>query len=395
MLTKEKILEQFAVYEAHVREYDEKFRQKNILPKNHDWRPYRWCSRDIVFALLTFRHERSRNCVEVDVCMIANPPQYAENSGARIAMNAILSEAYKCGSSMEIVFTKNVESRIEGGVQKGRVPAYIYDLAYELDIKLKHVLEGHITPFEARQMYLALVGFSKQAKERIMKLAVDGLLSPERACFLVAGGIWSVPEAESIILGVKNPESVMMSARSPEDRLLYFSDVLVARGAILGGSLDRKLQKNELTENGQIVESEDEIVDHEISFDKETYVKSYIAADDCQIPWTGNIELILKTDEQMAVMVRARSSAEIRVTLAADLESLRNSVEKYKAINSDIKICLLYPRDFEDIPEEEKRGIKQSIEELGVILMVSPESIAGLDKEAMRRLETGRMVRHE
>lgn len=395
MLTKEKILEQFAVYEAHVREYDEKFRQKNILPKNHDWRPYRWCSRDIVFALLTFRHERSRNCVEVDVCLMSNPPQYAENSGARIAINAILSEAYKCGSSMEIVFTKNVESRVEDGVQKGRVPAYIYDLACELDIKLKHVLEGHITPFESRQMYMALVGFSKQAQGRIMKLAVDGLLSPERACFLVAGGIWSVPEAESIILGVKNPENVMMSANSPEDRLLYLSDVLVARGAILGGSLDKKLQKSELTENGQIVESEDEILEHEISFDKETYVKSYIAAEDYQIPWTENKELTLKTDEQLAVMVRARSSAEIRVTFAVDLESLRNSVEKYKAINSDIKICLLYPRDFEDITEEEKRGIKQSIEELGVILMVSPESIAGLDKEAMRRIETGRMVRHE
>ena len=395
MLTREKILEQFDVYEAHVNEYEVKFRQKNILPKNHDWRPYRWCSRDIVFALLTFRHLRAKNCVEVDVCLMANPPQYAENSGARIAMNAILSEAYKCGSSMEIVFTNNVESRIENGVKKGRVPAYIYDLACELDIKLKHVLEGHITPFEARQMYMALVGFSKQAQERIMKLAVDGLLSPERACFLVAGGIWSVPEAESIILGVKNPENVMMSANSPEDRLLYLADVLAARGAILGGSLDKKLQKNELTENGQIVESEDEIVDHEISFDKETYVKSYIAAEDCQIPWTGDLDLIFKADEQMAVMVRARSSAEIRVTFAADLESLRNSVKKYKAINPDVKIGLLYPRDFEDIPEEEKRKIKQNIEGLGVILMVSPESIAGLDKEAMRRIETGRMVRHE
>lgn len=395
MLTKEKILEQFAVYEAHVKEYDEKFRQKNILPKNHDWRPYRWCSRDIVFALLTFRHQRSRNCVEVDVCMMANPPQYAENSGAKIAMNAILSEAYKCGSSMEIVFTKNVESRIDDGVQKGRIPAYIYDLACELDIKLKHVLEGHITPFEARQMYMALVGFSKQAQERIMKLAVDGLLSPERACFLVAGGIWSVPEAESIILGVTNPESVMMSANSPEDRLLYLLDVLTARGAILGGSLDRKLQKSELTENGQIVESEDEILEHEITFDKETYVKSYIAAEDCQIPWIGNKELILKTNEQMVVMVRARSSAEIRVTFTADLESLRYTIKKYKAKNAGVNIGLLYPRDFEDIPEEEKSKIRQSIEDLGAFVMVSPESIAGLDKEAMRRIETGRMVRHE
>jgi hypothetical protein len=242
---------------------------------------------------------------------------------------------------------------------------------------------------------MALVGFSKETQERVMKLSVDDLLSPERACFLVAGGIWSVPEAESIILGVKNPENVMMSASSPEDRLLYLSDVLVARGAILGGSLDKKLQKNELTENGQIVESEDEIVEHQISFDKENYVKIYTAAEDCLVPWTENKNLTFKTDEQMVVMVRARSSAEIRVTIGADLDSLSGTVEKYKAINSDVKTALLYPRDFEDIPEDEKRDIERSVEDLGAFLMISPESVAGLDKEAMRRIETGRMVRHE
>lgn len=395
MLTKDKILEQFAVYEEHVKRYDAEFRQKNTLPKNHNWRPYRWCSRDIVFALLVFRHERSRNCVEVDVCLMANPPQYAENSGPRIAMNAILSEAYKCGSSMEIVFTKNVESRIEDGVKKGRVPAYIYDLACELNIKLNHVLEGHITPFEARQMYMALVGFSQKAQEKIMKLAVDGLLSPERACFLVAGGIWSVPEAESIILGVKNPENVLMSASIPEDRLLYLKDILAARGAILGGSLDRKLQKNELTENGQIVESEDELVEHEIVFDSESFAKSYIAAEDTQIPWTGNKELSLLIGKQMVVVVRARSSAEIRVTFETDLESLFNTICKYKAINAEVIIGLLYPRDFEDIPESEQTLKKKQIAEKGALLLVSPESVASLDKEAIRRIETGRMVRHE
>ena len=210
MLSKQKILEQFSVYEGHVKTYDEKFRQRNILPKNHDWRPYRWCSRDIVFALLVVRHERFRNCLEADVCLMSSPPQYPKNSGARVAMGFLLSEAYKCGTSMEIVFSKNVESRIENGEKKGRVPAYIYDLASEMGIKLKHVLEGHITPFEARQMYMQLVGFSQEAQTRVMELCVDGLLTPERACFLVMGGIWSVPEAEAIILGSNNPESLML-----------------------------------------------------------------------------------------------------------------------------------------------------------------------------------------
>lgn len=395
MISEELINQQLDTYKAQVETYEKRFRSVNILPKNHDWRPYRWCSRDIVFALMVVRHERFRNCLEVDVCLMANPPQYIDYIGARVAMGFLLSEAYKCGTSMEIVFTKNVESRVEGGVTKGRVPSYIYGMAKEMGIKLKYVGEGHITPFEARQMYLELVGFSKQAQEGVMKLAVEDRLSPERACFLVAGSIWSIPEAESIILGVKKPENILMSANTPEDRLPYLADVLVARGAILGGSLDKKLQKNELTENGQIVESEDEIIEHEIAFDKETYSKFYIAAEDCQIPWTEDNELTLKTDEQMVVVIRARSSAEICVTFGSDLESLSLTVDKYKSINPKVKIGLLYPRDFEDISEEEKTAIRQSVKELGAFLMVSPESIAGLDKEAMRRIETGRMVRHE
>lgn len=395
MLSKEVRLKQFAIYAAYCKEFDKEFTKKGIIPKNHEWRPYRWCSRDIVFSNLKVRHERFRNCLEADVCLMANPPQYYDNSGPRVAMGFLLSEAYKCGTSMELVFTKNVETRTDNGEEKGRVPAYIYDLACELGIKFNHVLEGHITPFEARQIYLELAGFSVEAKEKVMKLSVDGLLTPERACFLVMGGLWSTPEAESIILGCNNPESLMLSISIPEDRHLYLRDVMIARGAVLGGALDKKLQRKELVENGQIVESEDEGADHQISFDKETYVKSYIAAEDCQIPWTKNKELIFRTDEQMVVMVRARSSADIRVSFGADLKSLKNTVEKYRAINADVKIGLLYPRDFEDISEEEKVGIEQSIKGLGVFLMVSPESVAGLDKEAMRRIETGRMVRHE
>lgn len=395
MLSKEEILRQFAIYEEHVKRYDEEFRQKNKLPKNHDWRPYRWCSRDIVFSLLVVKHDRFRNSLEVDVCMMANPPQYIENSGPRVAMGFLLSEAYKCGTSMEIVFTKNVESRNENGEQKGRVPAYIYDLACELGIKLNHVLEGHITPFEARQMYMALVGFSEEAQEKIMKMSVEGLLTPERACFLVAGGIWSVPEAESIILGSKHPESIILSEASPEDRHLYLRDVLVARGAILGGALDKKLQRKELMENGHIVESEDEGIDHDIFFDRVTYSKIYEAAEDCLIPWTNNNDLWLKTGNAMVVMVRARSSSEIREMFDVDFDCLKRTAINYRSTDANMIVGFLLPRDFEDVPDNEKETIKHRLQEIGVLLMVSPESVAGLDKEAMRRIETGRMVRHE
>lgn len=395
MLPKEKILEQLDIYEKHVKEYDEKFRQKNILPKNHDWRSYRWCSRDIVFALMTVRQQRFRNCLEVDVCMMANPPQYRENIGARVALNFLLSEAYKCGTSMEIVFTENVESRMVDGVKKGRVPAYIYDLACEMGVSLKHVLEGHLTPFESRQMYMELVGFSKEAKKRVMELSVDGVLTPERACFVVMGGIWSLAEAEMIILGNDDPVSLLLSTSIPEDRHLYLKDMMMARGAILGGVLDRRLLKKELVEDGEIVESEDEENAVDISFDSELFAKVFRFEERTAVPWTERDDLWVEPGNLMVVLTRARSSAEIEELYQSDLKSMEVAIEKYKTENPDVRLGYLVPRDFEDIPEDIRKEIVSQFEKIGSFVMMSPESVASLDKESIRRIETGRMVRHE
>lgn len=395
MLSKEEIFRQLSIFEAHVSHYDTEFRQANRLPKNHDWRPYRWCSRDIVFALLAVRHERFRNCLEVDVCMMANPPQYFPNSGARVAMGFLLSEAYKCGTSMEIVFTKNVETRIENGQERGRVPAYIYDLACDLEIKLSYVGEGHISPREARQFYMQLTGFSKPAQERIMQLSVEGKITPERICYLVMGGIWSVPEAESLILSSDNPESILLSMAEPEDRHLYLNDIISARGAVLGGALDRKIHKKEFVVNGQIMESEDIEVEVEIGFDSESYAKIYYPQEEINIPWIEEKISCLKPGEMMVVVVRARSSMEIRTMISDDVEAVRNTVEKYRKPGSGVMVYILYPRDFDDIPDKVQTEFRQKMADLGVLVMVSPESLAGISAEAVRRIETGRMVRHE
>lgn len=395
LLAKEYVLHEIDRFDEALKKYDAEFRDKDKLPKNHDWRPYRWCSRDVVFALVLVQQERYHNCLKVDICLMANPPQYAYYSGPRVAMGFLLSEAYKCGTSMEIVFTENVESRVEDGVKKGRVPTYICSLAEELGIKLNHIMEGHITPFEARQMYMELAGFSKETQEKIMKLSVAGELSPERACFLVMGGVWTVPEAEALILGSNHPESVLLSKSEPEDRLLYLTDVLESRGAVLGGALDRKMLRKELIKDGQIIESEDEETELEISFDGYRYAKLYWPKEDLLIPWTGTDEQIAKAEDLLAVMIRARNSVEIQLMLADDLNCGQQLRQMYRLVNSMAKLYCLYPRDFEDLPEKLQTEIKQKWAELEISLMVSPESVEGLEKEAVRRIETGRMVRHE
>ena len=49
--------------------------------------------------------------------------------------------------------------------------------------------------------------------------------------------------------------------------------------------------------------------------------------------------------------------------------------------------------DFEDIPLTELQQITSLLEQNGVYLMISPDSLSSLNKEAIRRLETGRLIR--
>lgn len=383
MISEKELIRCFKVYEEHVKKYDDWFRSKNKLPKNHDWRPYRWCSRDIVFSLLVVKHNRKGNYLEADVCLIANPPQYVENSGAKVALGFLLSEAFKCGGSMELVFTKNVEG--------GRVPAYICDLAIDMGVKLKHVFEGHITPFESRQLYLGLVGFSKPAQEKVMKMAVAKVISPERVCFLVTGGIWSLAEAESIILGSNHPERVFLTSSSPDDRHLYLADLVVSNSAILGGVLDRKLIQAELIEDGVTVDSEDEEAPITIDFDADFFAKIYTSESDMSVPWI-NESKVIEPGQRMVVLVRARSDGEIQKFFANDLGSLKKLIGKYRTDKSTIVMYLL-PRDFEDVSLTTQSKIISLLKKEGIYLMVSPDSMASLSKESIRRLETGRRTR--
>jgi hypothetical protein len=383
MPTSDQVLKGLDVFETHVKEYEEKFRKKNILPKNHDYRPYRWCSRDIVFSLLVVKQNNRGNFLDVDVCLISQPPQYVENSGAKVALGFLLSEAYKCGGTMEIVFSKNVEG--------GRVPAYICDAAIEMGVKLNHVFEGHITPFEARQLYLGLAGFSSEAKERIMKLALDKVISPERVCFLVMGGVWSLAEAETIILGSKHPERILQSVSEPDERHLYLNDLTVAGTSILGGVLDRKLLRIELVKDGQIVESEDEESPVEISFDPTYFAKIYSSETDLIVPWIDENK-ILTAGQRMVVLIRARSDSEIQKHFPKDLTSLKKLITKYRN-DALTMVFYLLPRDFEDVPLQSQSQIINQLKEEGVYLMMAPDNMASLSKEAIRRLETGRRTR--
>lgn len=127
----------FRTMAEHVKKFEEEYLQTGKLPRNHVWRPYRFCSQDVVLGLIVVRHSVDNNCLEVDVCMTSDIPDFEEGSGAKVTASFLLTEAYKCGGSMEIRFSENVESH--------HVPLAICQLANKYGVKLEHVSKGLIT----------------------------------------------------------------------------------------------------------------------------------------------------------------------------------------------------------------------------------------------------------
>jgi hypothetical protein len=154
---------------SHVGQFEEDYLKAGRVPRNHVWRPFRYCTQDVVLGLTVVRHSIDNNCLEVDACMTSDVPEFEPNSGAQVMASFLLSEGYKCGGSMEVRFTENVEG--------GSVPRALCDLADTYGVHLQHVVEGRITPSEARRLYVAITEFSPALQDHIEALAKAGVLS--------------------------------------------------------------------------------------------------------------------------------------------------------------------------------------------------------------------------
>ena len=286
-----------SVMEKHVQEFERDYLSINKLPRNYVWRPYRFCSQDVVLGLTVVRHSVDNNCLEVDVCLTSDVQEFEDGIGAKITTSFLLSEAYKCGGSMEIRFTENVEG--------GRVPIAICELAERYGVPLKYVNERRIAPSEARHLYLAISEFSQSLQDLIESLSQEGRLSIERPCYALYHGLWTRAQLEHIILGSPRPESVLGGDSQPEQRHLYMNDLMHASAAVMGGVLDRKLAQRERNTGTAALDLEDDVRPIEISFNPDYYAKAYSCEEDIPIPWVKNQSTqIVKPGKQIVVLVR-------------------------------------------------------------------------------------------
>ena len=358
------------------------------LPRNHIPRPYRFCVQDVLFGATVVRHAREHNCLEVDVFLTAVIPQYEPDSGARWLALFLLSEAYKCGGSMEIRFTEYVEGK--------RIPLALCQLAESIDSAFapESIEQARISPQEACSLFAKLTGFSAELRERVDQLDSQGRLSVERVCYSVHHGVWTLNEIESIVLSSPYPDLVLSGEIQPEQRHLYSHVLLQARSSLLGGFLDRKMaQREHIDESGAAFDLEDDERNIIMEFESAICAKWYSCPDEpMPVPWLlEEQDHLVHPNDSIVVLIRARDAAGIKHHLANDIE-----VVGERAIQSiGERYYVLVPFDFNDsaILDKERQTLINRAHSKQVGILVCPESTYTLDAEVRKRLMRSRILR--
>jgi len=368
----------------HIRdaEFDWHHQDGGTLPRQHLWRPYRFCVQDVVLGLTVFRHSRSKNHLEVDVFLTAAIPEYEADSGARALMLLLLSEAYKAGGTMTIEFSPRVED--------GTVPVDVVRLATAVGVALEHIDEGRIVPLEANQLFAALTGFSDQLRGLLAQWEARGEMSVASVCYAIHHGVWERPEVEAILLTSPRPGSLLGGQSQPELRHPYLVDLVFGRAALMYGSLDRHLRYRSHAKGDSVVLLEDDRRELEVSIDGGTYAVTFQSeTEDMAVPWISYPKesgpAIIARGQPLTVLIRARKGSDLGRALPDDWRSAEQASRSGACF-------VLVPRDFDDLPSEVRDGLLRCRPpEIG--LLVYPQTSTILDEEVARRLRTSGVLR--
>jgi hypothetical protein len=313
----------------------------------------------------------------VDVFLTASIPEYEPDSGVRALALLLLSDAYKCGGSMAIRFTKDVEG--------DNVPRDLVSLASGEGIQLQYIEDGLVTPEEAVQLYAALTGFSSEIQSELNTLERSGRLSTAMVCYAIQNGKWDRSEVEAILRTAPDPGGLLSGGYRPELRQLYLQGLYYGRAAALFGSLDRHLRYRAHSQSEGVVHLEDDERALELHLDGETFLATYTSlSEPLPLPWVAAPpgDVVIPKNEPFSVLVRARDSADLKDNLAQDI-ALAGQLANAAQIGKPI--FLLVPRDFEKLDEALRQRLLSGLpSQVGI--MVYPEFCSSLDEEITRRI---------
>jgi len=370
------------------------------LPRATDMRPYRFCVQDVVLAIWAMAHRKDEADVLVDVFITSEVYHkdtgergfYDELAGATAATLTILSEAYRVGAPLRVTFSANVEG--------GRVPLDVLRLAARHGISIRDAEAGRIAPAEGRELYLALTGFRPALRLSVEQLSRQGLMSPERAAYIVHHGVWSLPEVEGIILCSPYPDLVLSGDVMPEQRHLYQHVLVQSRLALMGGLLDRTLETRDDEEakarpgtKAVGLDIEDDERDLDIRTNARLHGREYLlfpgaVPDELPLPNWECPRQRLQPGERLSVLLRPRVAVSLDQHLSADLSQ---AAVRFAAEPRPKVVAVAVPFDFHDLAAARQAELRAEAVNRNVVLMICPESTRALDQFAQKKMTASRI----
>jgi hypothetical protein len=439
---------QMEAWIRHVDDFGYTRKQGDKMPRANVWRPYRFAVQDVIFALTALRHAKEHNCIEVDVYLAFDPkyltpeddppgeiPEghdiypYEPLAAAKALTLMLLSEAFRCGCPLRLKFTRNVERTADErqaqehrNEDRGRVPFAILQLAGMYGIEGVDAESGVLEAGPGAILFRRLTGFPPDLDRRIEELAGQGLLTMERACYLVQHGVWAVPELEGLIRGCPYPDLVLDGEILPEQRHLYHHVQIHTRTALLGGVLDRALSvrdhaadssaTGDSASSGPVAGKDVEDDDRQllISYDPELAARRYRLSpsetDPMRVPrwlpfprgaadgdgpqrstdWA--LPSLIPSESEFVALLRARDEVGLLLYLADDIAAAEDLLER----EPGVVVAVVVPLDFNDLQPEPQAALLRKASDAGVGLLVCPETTRTLDGYAFDKLNRSRVL---
>lgn len=260
------------------RRYHEDFVHRGEAPKAQDERPVRFACQNVVIGVAAFRHDRSTDSLAVPVWQTCEVPHVATHEGNRAMTALMLSDAFNCGSTMEIRFDKHVERR---------VPAALSRFARSRNV----TIDAHsmrITPDEARELMLAVTPFPEYSianrshprsavrrvadtadllsgtitsgapraavaaertltaapmRDTVLRFCARHGVTPERVCYLILSGVWRTIEMDHLLrVTPGTAAAVVKGEHDPLDRPRSQEVLAACRAALLIGLVHTQMQ---------------------------------------------------------------------------------------------------------------------------------------------------------